>query len=123
MATRSVVYATREDPTPEKPSYVVLSLVLPDPFNIGYQEARYLIVDTFNGKKINTLQDIVLAQADAKDGFHILEFREGDNLRRIILDAAHADETTQRVLQRYGIDKDRHLVAPTSGRSDKLARD
>lgn len=116
-------YATREDPTAEKPSYVVLSLVLPDPFNIGYQDARYLIIDSLNDKKINTLQDIVIASESPKDGFHILEFREGDNLRRMVLDASQVDQTTQRVLERYGIDKDRHLVAPEAARSGKLARD
>lgn len=116
-------YATREDPTPEKPSYVVMSLVLPDPYNIGYQEARYLLMDTWNGKKISTLQDIIAAKENPTDGFHILEFREGDNLRRMVLDAAQVEPTTARVLERYGIDKDRYLVAPSSGRSDKLARD
>jgi hypothetical protein len=116
-------YATREDATPEKPSYVVLSVVLPDPYNIGYQDARYLIVDTINGRKINTLHDIVLAQDDSKNGFHIVEFREGDSLRRMVLDAGQVEETTKRVLERYGIEKDRHLVVPTPGRSDRLARD
>jgi hypothetical protein len=76
-----------------------------------------------NGKKINTLHDIVIAKESPKDGFHVLEFREGDNLRRMILDAAQVDQTTERVLERYGIDKDRHLVVPTPGRSDKLARE
>lgn len=118
-----LVYATREDATSEKPSYVVLSLVLPDPFNIGYQDSRYLIVETLNGKKINTLHDIVLAKESPQDGFHVLEFREGDSLRRMVLDAAQIEETTQRVLERYGIEKDRHLVVPTPGRSDKLAKD
>lgn len=116
-------YATREDPTPDKPSYVVLSQVLPDPYNIGYQESRYLIVEKLNGKKISTLHDIVVAKESPQDGFHMLEFREGDSLRRMVLDAAQVEPTTQRVLERYGIDKDRHLVVPTPGRSDKLARD
>ena len=114
-------YATREDPTPEKPSYVVLSLVLPDPFTIGYQETRYLIVESFNGKPVSTLHDIIVAKESPKDGFHIVEFREGDALRRMVLDAAQVEDTTKRVLERYGIDKDRHLVVPTPGRSDKLA--
>lgn len=116
-------YATREDPTPEKPSYVVLSLVLPDPFNIGYQETRYLIVDKLNGKKISTLHDVILAKETPQDGFHVLEFREGDSLRRMVLDAAQIEDTTKRVLERYGIEKDRYLAVPTPGRSDKLARD
>jgi hypothetical protein len=116
-------YATREDATPEKPSYVILSLVLPDPYNIGYQDARYLIVDKFNGKNINTLHDLILAKDAPQDGFHILEFREGDSLRRMVLDGAQMEETTQRVLERYGIEKDRQLIVPTPGRGDKLAKD
>ncbi|MGZ8938156.1 MAG: PDZ domain-containing protein [Limisphaerales bacterium] len=118
-----LVYATREDPTAEKPSYVVLSLVLPDPYNIGYQESRYLIVEKLNGKRISTLHDVILAKETPQDGFHVLEFREGDALRRMVLDAAQIEETTQRVLERYGIDKDRYLAVPTPGRSDKLAKD
>jgi hypothetical protein len=118
-----LVYATREDPTPERPSYVVLSLVLPDPFTIGYQESRYLIVDTFNGKQISTLQDLLLAKESPQDGFHIIEFREGDSLRRMVLDAAQIEETTKRVLERYGIENASHLVAPSPARSNKLARD
>ena len=116
-------YATREDATPEKPSYVILSLVLPDPYNIGYQEVRYLIVDKFNGKNINTLHDLIVAKETAADGFHVIEFREGDSLRRIVLDAGQTEGATQRVLERYGIEKDRFLVAPAPGRSEKLARD
>jgi PDZ domain len=118
-----LVYATREDPTAEKPSYVVLSLVLPDPYNIGYQESRYLIVEKLNGKKVSTLHDVIVAKESPQDGFHVLEFREGDALRRMVLDAAQIEETTQRVLERYGIDKDRYLAVPTPGRSDKLAKD
>jgi hypothetical protein len=116
-------YATREDPTQERPSYVVLSLVLPDPFTIGYQDIRYLIVESFNGKKVSTLHDIILAKESPQDGFHIVEFREGDSVRRMVLDATQVEDTTKRVLERYGIDKDRYLVVPTPGRSDKLARE
>lgn len=118
-----LVYATREDATAEKPSFVILSLVLPDPYNIGYQEARYLIVDQFNGKSVNTLHDLILAKETPKDGFHVMEFREGDSLQRMVLDAGQMEPTTQRVLERYGIEKDRQLTVPTPGRGEKLARD
>ena len=118
-----LVYATREDPTPEKPSYVVLSLVLPDPFNIGYQESRYLIVEKLNGKKISTLHDVIVAKETPQDGFHILEFREGDSVGRMVLDAGQSEDTTKRVLERYGIANDRYLAVPTPGRSGKLARE
>jgi hypothetical protein len=116
-------YATREQATPEEPSYIVLSTVLPDPVNIGYQEIRFLIVDKFNGKTIHTLADIIAAKDQPKDGFHLVEFREGDSLRRMILDATEMDAATVRVLERYGIQKDRLLFTPLPGKPDKLALD
>ncbi|HEV8541955.1 MAG TPA: hypothetical protein VGR78_06165 [Verrucomicrobiae bacterium] len=118
-----LAYATREEATKEKPSYVVLSTVLPDPFNIGYQDSRYLLVDKLNGKTIHTLQDLIAGRQDAQDGFHLLEFKEGDSLRRVVLDASETDAATQRILQRYGIEKDRVLSSPSATASNKLARD
>lgn len=118
-----LAYATRAESTPSQPSLVVLSMVLPDPVNIGYQESRMLIVDKLNGKKINRLEDLIAAKALAQDGFHLLEFRPGDSLRRIVLDAGETDAATQRVLERYGIQKDQVLTAPLPGKPDKLARD
>lgn len=114
-------YATREDATPGKPSYVVLSLVLPDAYNIGYHEVRYLIVDKLNGREISTLADLIAAKETPKEGFHLIEFREGDSLHRMVLDANATDAATDRVLQRYGIQRDRYLVAPSQPR--QLARD
>jgi hypothetical protein len=118
-----LAYAAREDATPEKPSYVILSLVLPDPYNIGYQETRYLIVEKLNGKKVHTLHDLIVAKETPQEGFHILEFREGDSLRRMVLDAGQIQATTDRVLERYGIEKDRYLAVPTPGAGNRLARD
>jgi hypothetical protein len=105
-------YATRQDATFENPSYVVLSLVLPDPVNIGYNDARYLIVDKLNGKKVRTLQDLVAAKDVPNDGFHLIEFKEGDSLQRMILDSGETDAATDRVLKRYGIPKDRSIATP-----------
>ena len=110
-------YAAREMASPEEPSYIILSLVMPDPVNLGYQDARYLVVDKLNGKKVRTLQDLIAAKEVPQDGFHLFEFREGDSLQRLILDAAETDAATERVLQRYGIQKDRSIASPPkSGR-------
>jgi hypothetical protein len=40
----------------------------------------------------------------------------------LILDAGEMDASTQRVLQRYGIEKDRSLAAPSPART-KLAQE
>jgi hypothetical protein len=115
-----LAYATREEATRDKPSYVVLSAILPDPVNIGYQDARYLIVEKLNRKPVHTLQELIAATASPKDGFHLFEFKEGDALRRLILDAAEVNASTKRVLGTYGIEKDRVLSTPGPG-TDKLA--
>lgn len=116
-------YAARAESTPAQPSRVVLSMVLPDPVNLGYQEFRMLIVEKLNGKKISRLEDLIAAKNEPKDGFHLIEFQKGDSLQRMVLDAAETDAATQRVLERYGIQKDRVLTAPLPGKPDRLAKD
>jgi hypothetical protein len=118
-----LAYATREQASADKPSYVVLSLVLPDPSNIGYQDARYLIVDKMNGKAIHSLPDLLAAKNLPQNGFHFFEFREGDSLSRMVLDASETDAATERVLQRYGIPKDRVLNGSSANGTNKLAKD
>ncbi len=116
-------YATREDATQDKPSYVVLSVILPDPVNIGYQDARYMIVEKFNGQKIRTLQDLLAAKDSPHDGYHLIEFKEGDSLQRMILYAGELDAATTRVLKRYGIQKDRSIAVPAPSNGKKLVSD
>ncbi len=107
-----LAYYDQEKPTAQRPSVVILSMVLPDPYNLGYQDNRYLAVNQINGRRIATLADVSKALEQPRDGFHILEFDRGDSLNRLVLDAATAETATQRVLQRYGIQKDRVLSAP-----------
>jgi hypothetical protein len=109
-------YATKEPPRPDKYSYVVLSMILPDPVNIGYQDARFLLVETLNGQRINTLRDLIAAKDKAQNGFHLLEFKEGDSLKRLVLDATEVDAATERALKNYGIPKDRSLSEPSTAR-------
>ncbi len=98
-------YASQQKASSETPSVVVLSAVLPDSFNIGYQEARWLLLDQMNGRKISNLRDIQAAIKESKNGFHVLLFQDGDNLRRAVLDANSLDQANERILKRYGIDE------------------
>jgi hypothetical protein len=91
------------------PSAVVLSQILPDRFNLGYQDARYLIVDSMNGQKVRTLRDIAEARKHPKEGFHEVVFEKGDSLSRIVLDANEADAATHRTMERYGINDPEHI--------------
>ncbi len=107
-----MVYYGYQKPTPERPSLVVLSIILPDPYNLGYQDYRFLTVDRVNGRLITRLADLVDAFDHPVNGFHRIEFCPGEALQRMILDADAAPAATRRVLERYRIDQDRFLAKP-----------
>ncbi len=100
-----LAYFTSQSPTPERPSLVVLSQVLPDPLNVGYQEYRNIVVDKVNGRVIRKLADLKVAFAESTDGVHRIDFFKGDGLQRMLLDAGSLEESTLRVLKRFGIPK------------------
>jgi hypothetical protein len=105
-------YYEQEKPTTNRTEVVLLSMVLPDPYNVGYQDFRYLPVHTINGKTITHFQDVQAAFKQPRDGFHIIEFDQGDWLQEIVLDSNQAEGATRRVLQRYNIE--RASTAPLS---------
>ena len=97
-------YYRNEGPSKERPALVLLSQVLPDAYNIGYQDQRYLILDKVNGQPVHYLAELEAALQKASDGFHVFEFVPSDSLRRLVLAAGDAErDATARVLKRYGI--------------------
>ncbi len=66
---------------------VLLSSVLPDTANLGYQELRDLIVERVNGRPVASLQDLRQAFATPISGFHVVEFLAGQSAVKIVLDA------------------------------------
>lgn len=91
-------------PTKERPALVLLSQVLADPYNIGYQEQNYLVVDKVNGQRVSHLSELREALQKPVNGFHILEFMAGDSVHKMVLAAGEAEQAaTGRVLKRYGI--------------------
>ncbi len=99
-------YYGYEESTQEQPSLVILSQVLPDVYNLGYQDYRFLIVDKINGKKIHRIEDIQKAFGSSKNGFHTVEFAPGRNIQRLVLNAIDLEAATQRILKNFGIQKD-----------------
>lgn len=96
-------YFANQPSTPERPTLVALTQVLPDAYNVGYQEYRSLVLDRVNGKRVSNLAELRAALKEPKDGFHRIEFFKGDSLQRILLDADTLESATQRVLKRYEI--------------------
>ena len=111
-----LTYYTPDEATKEQPSIVILSQVLPDPYNIGYQEQRYQVLQKVNGRKVSNLTELQEALKHPTDKFHVLDFQAGEAAQRVVLAAAGADNAaTRRVLQRYGI-QDEAFIAPPAAK-------
>jgi len=108
-------YYDYERPVKDRSSLVVLSGVMPDPFNRGYEDSRNMILDTVNDQPIATLQDVVDALEAPIGEYHVLKFFHDQPLRTIVLDATTMKFATARVLERYRVPEDRHI---RRGRSD-----
>lgn len=100
-----------EVPTPKRPGLVVLSMVLPDPFNLGYQDQRWLVVDKVNGRQIGGLPDLHAALAAPPNGFHEFAFMPGSGVERMVLDVAETPAATDRILHQYRIPAAAHPPA------------
>jgi len=102
-------YYTTGKVTPERPQLVVLSQVLPNPVNIGYEGLRNTVVDEINGVKIKQLSDIPLALKLPVNGFNVFKFAPGEQVRQAVLDAGIMDEANQEIMSRYHIPVDHVL--------------
>jgi hypothetical protein len=103
-------YYNNETPSKERPALVLLSQVLPDAYNIGYQEQKYLVVDKVNGQRVNRLPELREALQKPRDGYNVIDFVKSDSLSSIVLAAGDAErEATARVLKRYNISEDSHF--------------
>ncbi|MBT3594638.1 MAG: hypothetical protein HN758_13025 [Verrucomicrobia bacterium] len=93
-------------PTEENPGCVLLSLVLPDSYNLGYQDYRYLALDKVNGMKITNLPELKHALDHPKESFHVIEFLPGESVQKMVLDAVQLKSATQRVMFDYRLPTD-----------------
>lgn len=99
-----VTLATRGEITDAQDQVIVLSGVLADDVNMGYQNIRYATVKTLNSVKVKNLKDFISKIESTKNGF--FEVLLGDN-NKIVLDVDKARKATSVILQRYRIDSDR----------------
>jgi hypothetical protein len=90
-------------PTPERQRIVVISRVLPDPVNLGYQDLEPLIVSQVNGKPAKDLAAVVAALKEPQGDFIVIETVPGQSTSRIVLDAKAVAEAEPRIRALYGI--------------------
>jgi hypothetical protein len=64
-------------------------------------------VDSINGKRIDSLQDVVDALESNQGSHHLIEF--GERLGFECLDREASDQANAEILETYGIQQDRKL--------------
>ncbi len=82
---------------------VVLSLVLPSRWAIGYQSCRDLLVASIDGRSIDGIGDVVAAFAEAQGPRVRVVFHPNEDRADIVVDTADLAEITERILRDYGI--------------------
>ncbi|MGB0582483.1 MAG: PDZ domain-containing protein, partial [Limisphaerales bacterium] len=90
-------------PSAKRSGLVVCTMVIPDPFNLGYQDLRFVVLDKVNGQSISDLGDIREALKNPEDGFHNISFTKGSRVENIVLDAAKEPAATAKILRHYRI--------------------
>jgi len=104
---RLLVAIDREpDEAGTEPGHIVLlSSVLPDAANLGYQELRDLIVERVNGRPVASLVDLRRAVTAPEGGFHGVDFVAGQGFTRAVLDATEAEAAAARLRGAYGVER------------------
>ena len=83
---------------------VVLTQVLGDEVNVGYQNFDSMVLDSINGKKVHNLREVVELVESCKDEYITFEF-EGDI--PVTLNIGKLRAATPAILDRYHITSDR----------------
>ncbi|ADE54767.1 PDZ domain-containing protein [Coraliomargarita akajimensis] len=87
----------------EREGLVLLSMILPDDYNRGYESARLILVDTINAQSIDTLDDVRSALEQSENGYHHIRFMPDEVVLSLVLDADEMPTATERILKHYRI--------------------
>ncbi|HEX4141733.1 MAG TPA: serine protease [Candidatus Methylacidiphilales bacterium] len=102
-------YYENDKVKPDRSQRVVLSEVLPNPANIGYESLRYLVVDQVNGVKIKQIGDLLAALKTPVNGFDVFQFEQGQAVQKMVLDATTLDQVNTEIMARYHIPVDHYI--------------
>ena len=101
----------------EHPDVIVLTNILPDPINTYLSAYRGGIVESVNGKKIRTLDD--LAQALAQPGDRLVIDMIGDG-PPLVLDPKQVEEARERIKTRYNVVREENLQEQPSAKTTAM---
>ena len=104
----------------EDSGLVVLSMVLGDEVNIGYQDIVSELVSSVNGVKVRNLRHLIELMEQKQDGYAIIRFDQ--EIRPLIVDVKQFRAATPRILEKYQLPADRSrayrkLISKRSGKT------
>jgi S1-C subfamily serine protease len=106
------IYITRRmAPASPGQRIVILSNVLPDPINDGFQNLRDQIITHVNGQAVSSMKDVFRIH-DADGGVQRITLKSSGV--DVVIDANTVEEANKRLLSTYGIPRLRY-VRPESG--------
>ena len=82
---------------------VIISRVLPDASNLGYQNLDSAIVTRANGRPVLSLADFREAVRHPEGGFHVIELLPGMGRSKLVFDATQIAEANRRIGERYDV--------------------
>ena len=89
----------------EDSGLVVLTMVLGDAVNIGYQDVMTELVSSVNGVKVRNLRHLIQLLEEKKDGYAILRFDQQNT--PMVLDLKQFRAATPQILEKYQLPSDR----------------
>src|SRR6266571_2331939 len=101
----------------EHPDVIVLTNILPDPINTYLAPYRGGIVDSINGKKIHTLEELTQTLAEPADRFVIDMIGDGPPL---VLDPRQVEAARERIRMRYNVVREQNLQEQPTAKTPDL---
>ena len=92
---------------------MLLSSVLPDAANLGFQDLRDLIVSRVDGRAVGSLDDVRAAVRSPEGAFHVVELVPGQGAARVVIAVEEARAAAARLHAAYGIERLDSAEAPS----------
>ncbi|HEV2210243.1 MAG TPA: trypsin-like peptidase domain-containing protein [Verrucomicrobiae bacterium] len=100
-------YRREEKPETVRPEPIVLASVLADGVNANLAVRGRAFVDKINGRRIEKLEDVVQAFETCTNAYDVIEFLPHHTVET--LDRAEVAKNNSKILDTYGVAKDRRL--------------
>jgi S1-C subfamily serine protease len=102
LVIEAMLSSLRESGSPTE-KVLLVTKVLPDPVNLGYDDLQNTILLKANGRPLSGLADFRAALKTPANGFQVLEFLPGQSRGKVVFKANTLESANQRIRERYDV--------------------